>query len=218
MAWNSPRRTRVRIRAASLRRSKHCLSSRAISIGCASAIALLTLAENARASSQMSSEVIPSVSLEIRGQVKELIIESSIVGAIRESTSETDPCSAGRIVIRDSIVQSLVPGTAAIETRVAELTLERVTVFGDVSVNRLEATEALIQGTVRVLDNQHGCFRFSTANDTPDKRMPRHYESPLFAPQIPNHFFTSRRFGDPGFAQLSATAPDTCCPWRGEPQ
>ena len=121
----------------------------------------------------------------------------------------TDPCSAGRIVIRDSIVQSLVPDTAAIETRVAELTLERVTVFGDVSVNRLDATEALIQGTVRVLDNQHGCFRFSTANDTPDKRMPRHYESPLFAPQIPNHFFTSRRFGDPGFAQLSATAPDT---------
>lgn len=156
-----------------------------------------------------ASEVIPSVSLEIRGQVKELIIESSIVGAIRESTSETDPCSAGRIVIRDSIVRSLVPGTAAIETRVAELTLERVTVFGHVSVNRLDATEALIQGTVRVLDNQHGCFRFSTANDTPDKRMPRHYESPLFAPQIPNHFFTSRRFGDPGFAQLSATAPNT---------
>ena len=154
-------------------------------------------------------EVIPSVSLEIRGQVKELIIESSIVGPIRESTSETDPCSAGKIVIRDSIVQSLLPGTAAIETRVAELTLERVTVFGDVLVNRLDATEALIQGTVRVLDNQHGCFRFSTAHDTPDKRMPRRYESPLFAPQIPNHFFTSRRFGDPGFAQLSATAPDT---------
>jgi hypothetical protein len=155
------------------------------------------------------SHVIPSVSLEIRGQVKELIIESSIVGVIRESASETDPCSAGKIVIRDSIVQSLLPGTAAIETRVAELTLERVTVFGDVSVNLLNATETLIQGTVRVLDNQHGCFRFSTANDTPDKRMPRRYESPLFAPQVTNHFFTSRRFGDPGFAQLSVTAPDT---------
>jgi hypothetical protein len=153
-------------------------------------------------------EVIPSVSLEIRGQVKELVIESSIVGPIRESTSQRDPCSAGKIVIRDSIVQSLLPGTAAIETRVAELTLERVTVFGDVSVNRLDATEALIQGTVRVLDNQHGCFRFSTAHDTPDKRMPRRYESPLFAPRIPNHFFTSRRFGDAGFAQLSVTAPD----------
>ncbi|HEY5704607.1 MAG TPA: hypothetical protein VIS96_03420 [Terrimicrobiaceae bacterium] len=154
-------------------------------------------------------EVIPSVSLEIRGQIQELIIESSIVGPIRESTSKTDPCSIGKIVIRDSIVQSLLRGVAAIETRVAELTLERVTVFGDISVNRLDATEALIQGTVRVLDNQHGCFRFSTASDTPEKRMPRRYESPLFAPQIPNHFFSSRRFGDPDFAQLSARAPDT---------
>jgi hypothetical protein len=154
-------------------------------------------------------EVIPSVTIEIRGQVRELIIESSIVGAIRESTSDADPCSAGTIIIRDSIVQSLVPGVAAIETRVAELSLERVTAFGDVSVNRLDATEALIQGTVRVLDNQHGCFRFSAANDTPAARMPRHYESHLFAPQIPNHFFVSRRFGDPGFAQLSATAPTT---------
>jgi hypothetical protein len=89
------------------------------------------------------------------------------------------------------------------------VTLERVTVFGDVTVNRLEATEALIQGTVRVLNNQHGCFRFSAANDTPGKRMPRRFESHLFEPQIPNHFFTSRRFGDPGFAQLSATAPAT---------
>jgi hypothetical protein len=152
-------------------------------------------------------DVIPSVVLEIRGQVRELIIESSILGAVLESTSDADPCSAGRIVIRDSIVQSALPGVAAIETRVAEVTLERVTVFGDVTVNRLEATEALIQGTVRVLDNQHGCFRFSAANDTPDKRMPRRFESHLFAPQVPNHFFTSRRFGDPGFAQLSATAP-----------
>jgi hypothetical protein len=152
-------------------------------------------------------EVIPSVSLEVRGQVRELIIESCIVGSIRESTSDADPCSVGRIVIRDSIVQSLVPGNAAIETRVAELTLERVTIFGDVTVNRLEATEALIQGTVRVLDNQHGCFRFSAANDTLEKLMPRRYESHLFEPRVPNHFFTSRRFGDPGYAQLSATAP-----------
>jgi len=67
----------------------------------------------------------------------------------------------------------------------------------------------LIQGAVRVLDNQHGCFRFSAANDAPDKLMPRQYQSHLFAPQIPNHFFTSRRFGDPGFAQLSATASQT---------
>ena len=150
---------------------------------------------------------IPAVTLELRGQVRELLVESSILGPIHESTSATDPCSAGRILIRDSIVQRRVGSGPAIETRVADLILERVTVFGDVQVNRIEATEALIQGTVIVLDNQHGCFRFSTAHDTPDARLPRRFESPLFNPGIPNHCFASRTFGDPGFAQLSATAP-----------
>ena len=150
---------------------------------------------------------IPAVNLEIRGQVRELTIESSILGPVLESTSNTDPCSAGRVVIRDSIVQRRVGTGPAIETRMAEVSLERVTIFGDVHVNRLEATETLTQGTVVVLDNQRGCFRFSTAHDTPDKRMPRGFESPLFAPRIPHHFFTSRTFGDPGYGQLSATAP-----------
>ncbi len=152
---------------------------------------------------------IPAVTLEIRGQVRELIIESSILGPVREATSTTDPCSAGQIVIRDSIVQRIVGNDPAVESRVADVILERVTVFGDVRVNRLEATEALIQGTVIVLDNQHGCFRFSAAHDTPEKRMPRRFESHLFEPRIPNHYFTSRTFGDPGYAQLSQTAPDS---------
>ncbi len=57
-------------------------------------------------------------------------------------------------------------------------------------------------------DNQHGCFRFSAAADHPDKRLPPRFESHLFAGGIPNHFFVSRRFGDPGYAQLSETAPE----------
>ena len=152
---------------------------------------------------------IASVVLEIRGQVRELVIESSIVGAIREVTSDTDPCSVGKIIIRDSIVQSLLPATAAIATRVGEVQLDRVSVFGDVAVNRLDASEAIIQGLVRVLDNQHGCFRFSATDERPARRLPRQFESRLFAPAIPNHFFTSKRFGDPAFAQLSRTAPQT---------
>ena len=151
---------------------------------------------------------IASVVLEIRGQVKELVIESSIVGAIREVTDDTDPCSVGRIVIRDSVVQSLLPDTPAIATRVGAVELERVTVFGGVTVNRLDASESLIQGLVLVLDNQHGCFRFSATDRHPDRRLPRQFESHLFAPGVPNHFFASRRFGDASFAQLSKTAPD----------
>jgi hypothetical protein len=82
-------------------------------------------------------------------------------------------------------------------------------VFGDVTVNRLFASEALIQGLVKVTDNQHGCFRFSATNDDPQKRLPPQFESHFFEPKIPNHFFVSRRLGDPGYAQLSETAPES---------
>jgi hypothetical protein len=152
---------------------------------------------------------IPAVQLEITGQVEEVRIEQSIVGPVREAVAIVDPCSAARIVIRDSVVQSILPGTRAIETRVAAVVIERSTVFGDVVVDRLDASEALIQGLVQVTDNQHGCFRFSATHDGATVRLPRQFESHLFTPGIPNHFFVSRRFGDAGYAQLSETAPDT---------
>jgi hypothetical protein len=151
---------------------------------------------------------IPVVQLEITGQVEEVVIEQSIVGPVREAVAVVDPCSAARIVIRDSVVQSILPGTPAIETRVAELVIERSTVFGDVLVDRLEASETLIQGLVQVTDNQHGCFRFSATEDGPAVRLPRQFESHLFTPHVPNHFLVSQRFGDAGYAQLSETAPD----------
>ena len=65
------------------------------------------------------------------------------------------------------VVQSLLPDTPAIGTRVGAVELERVTVFGGVTVNRLDASESLIQGLVLVLDNQHGCFRFSATDRHP---------------------------------------------------
>jgi len=151
---------------------------------------------------------IPFVSLEITGQVERLVIERSIVGPITEISAAADPCSTGRIEIRDSVVQSIVDGAPAIETRIATVVLERSTVFGDVLVNRLDASDTLIQGFVQVTDNQHGCFRFSAAQNGLS-RLPRQFESHLFSPKVSNHVFVSRRFGDPGFAQLSATAPES---------
>lgn len=115
-----------------------------------------------------------------------------------------------KLIIRDSIVHSIDAATSpAIETELRQVELQRVTVFGDVTVNRLFASEALIQGLVKVTDNQHGCFRFSATNDDPQKRLPPQFESHFFASAIPNHFFVSRRFGDPGYAQLSETAPES---------
>lgn len=156
---------------------------------------------------------IPAVTLEIRGQVDRLLIDRCITGPVVEATSSGDPCSAREIVICDSIVQAIEPEDPAVErspaisSRIASVELRRSTIFGDVLVNRLYATEALVQGLVRVTDNQTGCFRFSAADQRPETRLPPHFEAHLMAPAIPSHVFTSRRFGDPGYAQLSPTAP-----------
>jgi hypothetical protein len=154
-------------------------------------------------------QAIPYVRLVVRGSVEELVIESSIVGPVVEDETSGDPGAIQKLIVRDSIVQSIDAASPAIETRLGTVELERVTVFGDVSVNRLFASEALIQGLVQVTDNQNGCFRFSATHDDPATRLPQQFESHLFAPAIPNHFFVSRRFGDPGYAQLSETAPAT---------
>lgn len=154
-------------------------------------------------------QAIPYIQLLVRGNVKELVIESSIVGPILEDRVPGDPGKIQKLVIRDSIVHSIDPTTAALDTDLGHVTLKRVTVFGNVSVNRLYASEALIQGVVTVTDNQHGCFRFSAANDVPQTRLPQQYESHLFELLIPNHFFISRRFGEAGYAQLSTTVPES---------
>lgn len=154
---------------------------------------------------------IPYVQLIVRGgTIKALIIESSIVGPIREDLTSDPPGILAELTLKDSIVHSIDPeASSAIETRLGVVNMERVTVFGDVFVKELNASEALIQGQVRVTNNQQGCFRFSATNDQPEKRLPPQFESHLFAPKIPNLYFVSRRFGDPGYGQLSNLAPSS---------
>jgi len=104
----------------------------------------------------------------------------------------------------DSIVQSVDPLVNAIEIITGKTNIERSSVFGQVGLHRLNASEALITGITSVTDTQNGCFRFSAAPQM--SRLPHPFESFLFMKDS-NHWFTSRRFGDPGYAQLSDTAP-----------
>jgi hypothetical protein len=157
---------------------------------------------------------LPAVRLSVNGTVGRLEIVRSIVGPVHEVALGLDEFGARDVVIRDSIVQSRDPAIAAIQTRLASVKLDRVTVFGDVLVNRLDASDSLIQGLVRVADNQHGCFRFSATGAFSSEsdpllrpQLPGQFESYLFAEGVPNHVFQSRRFGDSRFAALSATAP-----------
>ncbi|MCI0774513.1 MAG: hypothetical protein J4N97_02155 [Chloroflexi bacterium] len=144
---------------------------------------------------------IQPVPLLIDCRVKELVILNSIMGPILT----TDRGYVEKLSICDSIVQSLDPAVPAISLGQGELKLDRDTVFGDVQAHRLRASEALIEGKVNVSDVQSGCFRFSAASA--DSVLPHPYRSVELTGE--RHIFTSRRFGDPGYGQLSDSAPES---------
>lgn len=140
---------------------------------------------------------IPRVTLEIRGHIETLTIESSMTGPIVEAVVDGDPSTVGKLVIRDSIVRG------NITTALASVELERSTVLGDLTVNRLHASDSIVAGEGNVTDLQHGCFRFSAALEG---KWPRPYESHLYA-HFPAIWWVSTIFGDPGFGMLSEMAP-----------
>jgi hypothetical protein len=142
---------------------------------------------------------IRPVPLVIEAQVEQLTIASAIMGPIYTRANG----KVEQLTVRDSILQSTAPGTPALVLPRGEVALQRVTVFGGVDVNVLWATEALITAAVDVTNTQAGCFRFSAAPI--GSRVPRAYES-FFATDFAP-FFTSQRFGHPGYGQLSQSAP-----------
>lgn len=146
---------------------------------------------------------IAPVPLVIEAKVEQLEITASIIGPIRTKNNGI----VEKLIVRDSIVQSIVPATPAISLSSGEVDMKCVTVFGAMNVHRLWASEALITGNTNVTDTQTGCFRFSAAPE--GSRLPRPYESHWIKDS--NHYFTSRRFGQPGYGQLSQTAPVELC-------
>jgi hypothetical protein len=141
---------------------------------------------------------IAAVPLVISGNLENLVIDHSIVAPISLKGG-----SIRQLTVADSIVQSITPGVAAIALADAHLDIQRSTVLGAVSADQLYASEALFTGFVDIDDTQTGCFRFSAA--PPGSRVPHPFQSSFLADTA--HFFTSRRFGDPGYAQLSQSAP-----------
>lgn len=150
-----------------------------------------------------------SVPLSIRGNVETLVIESSIVGPVRvEGTGELT-----NLEIRDSIVDGQNSVAPAISVPAGRVTMRNVTVFGEVAVEWLDASEVLITGFTNVTNTQEGCFRFSAVLARQDalnpasqrSRVPRPYES-YFVGEF-HAVFTSTIFNQPGYAQLAESAP-----------
>lgn len=152
---------------------------------------------------------IGAVTLSIAGNVENLIIENSIVGPILVQGGELT-----NLEIRDSIVDGQQSAAPAISVPAGRVTMRRVTVFGEVEVELLDASEALITGFTNVTNTQEGCFRFSAVLErqvplnpaSPHSRVPHPYES-YFVRDF-NATFASRIFGRPGYAQLAESAPE----------
>lgn len=154
------------------------------------------------------------------GEDAEVRVERCIIGAIRL------PDTARSLTIRDSIVHGLAVGGAprpaiAADDGAAEpgpLThLDRVTVFGDVHVRELHASDVLFADRVRAQRTQAGCVRFShvPAGSTTPRRFRCQPDLALDgvtdaaererirARLFPR--FGAVRYGHPAYAQLHRT-------------
>jgi hypothetical protein len=138
----------------------------------------------------------------VEGQIRQLTIDRCCLGSIRTRVnSEGKEGAIANLAIADSIVQSLGREKAiALSSGVVNLT--RCTVLGSATVHQLEASECILNDVVIVENYQQGCVRFSAW--ATGSVLPRPYESVEIAPKAP--LFTSRRFGEPGYAQLQLSA------------
>ncbi len=143
---------------------------------------------------------IAAVPLVVSGKVQNLTIEGSILAPV--STSGTGVIDA--LTVSDSIIQSGGGGQAGITLAPGQVELQRVTVLGDLVLERLYASEVLVLGKATVADTQWGCFRFSAAQK--GSRLPHPFESTVLNSGA--NVLASTRFGDPEYCQISGAAPE----------
>jgi hypothetical protein len=157
-------------------------------------------------------EALPSPWLVVHAPGVRVEIEQSIIGAI-------EAVGGASVVVRDSIVDAGSPAAVAYagpgDEPGAPLTIENTTVVGKVSTELMRlASNTIFYAELEPFDwwlgpvvaerLQQGCVRFSYL--PPGSRVPRPYRcQPAKAADDlrvrPN--FTSLRWGDPGYAQLS---------------
>jgi hypothetical protein len=151
------------------------------------------------------------VTLAITGRVRRLVIARSILGPI--DVRSADGGSVEEIVIVDSIIDATAAAPqngrqVAIHNPAGVVVMRGVTVLGDIRVEQLQATDSLVMGQLVVANTQDSCFRFSAASPAPDTiPQPKKFHAVTNVPIEP-FFFTSIRFGDPGYAQLSRLVPE----------
>lgn len=114
--------------------------------------------------------------------------------------SGSEKIRRNRLLLEDAFPVELADSALALGS--GEVKLVRTTVLGPAQVHRLDASECILDDIVMVDDYQHGCVRFSAWSR--GSILPRKYESVEVTPNSP--LFTSREFGQPGYAQLLQSA------------
>jgi hypothetical protein len=102
---------------------------------------------------------------------------------------------------------SACPRGLAIWLPQTRLTVERVTIFGEVWSKELTAAEAIVTGRLGISDKQSGCFRYSAAPKCCEHALPSPFQEYWIPESGSSRYFASRRFGDPDYAELSDAAP-----------
>jgi hypothetical protein len=96
-------------------------------------------------------------------------------------------------------------GVAALAVADATIQLARVTVLGRIAAHRLVASDSILADFAAIDDVQDGFVRYSAY--AAGSALPQPYKSASIPPGAP--IFTSRSYGQPGYAQLLETADAT---------
>jgi hypothetical protein len=143
---------------------------------------------------------IAAVPLVVSGNIQSLVVQGCILGPVGTSGAGV----VDSLSVSGSVVHSRT-GQPAIALTPGRVTLQRVTVLGDLALERLYATETLVLGNAVVADTQWGCFRFSAARA--GSRLPHPFATTELA--AGTIVLSSTRFGDAGYCQISDAAPDS---------
>jgi hypothetical protein len=139
-------------------------------------------------------------------------------GPVFSATEADPPTEADLTTVRELGLHSTRPvlaGSDDGELPGPPATLQRCTVLGEVRVRELElVSESILAAPAYAVRRQAGCVRLSSV--APGSRVPRRFRcqpdlalaaaAPELAPAVEARLaphFTSTRYGDPGFAQLS---------------
>jgi hypothetical protein len=139
------------------------------------------------------------------------------IGQLTVADSIIDQRNGYAIAGNPELSSPLLPGSfrfGIVEPAPTVVQLERVTVFGLIFCEVLNASESLLNDVALVEDQQSGCIRFTRFES--GSVLPRRYQclpsesqakagsnsGRLFAPA-----FNSLRFGRPGYAQLASACP-----------